>query len=354
MIKTTFLDTDSLDCGDIDFAPMENQSLQLGFWKQTSPEQTRERIQSAEIIISNKVILDADVLKNSKLLKLICIAATGVNNVDLDFARQQGIGVCNVTGYATASVVQHVFALMTSLQSRLAEHRGSVFNGEWSRSDNFCVLNYPYEELNGKTLGIIGYGELGQAVAKVGRGFGMKVLVAESSSTKDIKRSRNNKMSSSQSNTISAQSLYNDSLQQLNEPECSSIDRIPFERLLSESDVVSLHCPLADNTRYLINADAFKMMKSTAMLINTARGGIVNEPDLLDALKCGAIAGAALDVLEVEPPPANHILLAYDKPNLILTPHVAWASRESRQRLVDQLGLNIQAFLKGKVRNSVL
>jgi len=354
MIKTTFLDTNSLDCGDIDFTPLESQSLVMDYWNQTSIAQIPERISAAEIIISNKVILDSDVLKNANHLKLICIAATGTNNVDLDFARQQGVSVCNVTAYATASVVQHVFALITSLQSRLAEHRGSVFSGEWSGSQNFCVLDYPYEELSGKILGIIGYGELGQAVAKVARSFGLKVLVAESDHSKANNKSMSDAQRKTNSNTVSAQSFYKDSLQQVNDKSVSPVERVTFERLMSESDIVSLHCPLAENTRHLINADAFKLMKSSGILVNTARGGIVNEPDLLDALAAGTIAGAALDVLEVEPPPDNHLLFTYDKPNLIITPHVAWASRESRQRLVDQLGLNIQAYLKGKVRNSVL
>ncbi|VAW80853.1 D-3-phosphoglycerate dehydrogenase [hydrothermal vent metagenome] len=394
MPKLVFLDTESLDCGDIDFSELKGLCAEVECWPQTSKDQCAQRIQSAEIVVSNKVILNETVINSAKYLKLICIAATGTNNVDLQFAKQQGIQVCNVTAYATASVVQHVFAMLTSLQGRLVTQQRSVISKQWSRSDNFCILDYPFSELQGKTIGIIGYGELGKAVANVAKSFGMKVLLAQRPYNLDQAMNLNQEippkqysepvkvnilsqdyhltqsdtdkqcsdltqcLDSDRVNEVSHRgdlSQSNESAQkQFPSSDNNNVSKVPLSDLLERSDVVTLHCPLVEETRGLIGADAFNSMKSSALLINTARGGIVNEIDLLVALKSGSIAGAALDVLENEPPPENHPLFAYQEPNLIITPHIAWSSRESRQRLVDQLVNNVRSYFDGDLLNSVL
>ncbi|MBT8440344.1 MAG: D-2-hydroxyacid dehydrogenase, partial [Gammaproteobacteria bacterium] len=289
-------------------------------WKNfpaTSTEETLQRVRNAELIISNKVVLDRAILSQCKQLKLVCVIATGTDNVDLQAAKELGIAVTNVTAYGTPSVVQFVFALLLSLATRLNEHQASSRNGEWSNSPNFCVLDYQFRELSGKTLGIIGYGELGKGVAKVAQALGMHVLVSQRPG---------------------------------GEP---SAGRVPIEELLSQSDVISLHVPLADNTRNLIGEVEFKLMKPTALLINAARGGIVDELALINALQSDEIAGAGVDVLSQEPPRNGNPLLDYDKPNLIVTPHMAWGAVESRQRLIDLVAENIIAYQNGEKRNRV-
>jgi glycerate dehydrogenase len=250
-------------------------------------------------------------------LRLICIAATGTNNVDLAAARGRGIAVCNVTGYATASVVQHAFALILALTTRLAEHAAAARDGRWAASDLFCVLDFPFRELAGKALGIVGCGELGRGVARVAEAFGMTVLIA----------------------------------QRPGGPPQEG--RLPLDELLARSDVVTLHLPLADNTRGLIGARELALMKPDALLIDTARGGIVDEAALVEALRCGRLGGAGVDVLAVEPPRGGSPLLDDPPPNLIVTPHVAWASREARQRLIEEVARNIEAFGEGRDRNRV-
>jgi len=269
--------------------------------------------------VSNKVVIDSEVIEHGRQLKLICIAATGVNNVDLLAAKHRGIPVCNVRAYATASVVQHVFSLILALNRKLFSYKNSVQNGDWSQSDFFCYFGEPISELEGKTLGIIGYGELGQAVAKVAQGFGMKVQLA-----------RSHKAGAAHSES-----------------------RVDISTLLATSDVVSLHCPLTADNHHMISSDEFAVMKSDAILINTARGGLVDEHALLHALETEQLGGAALDVLEEEPPSVNNSLIKHRADNLIITPHIAWASRESRQRLIDEIAENIQDFQSGFPRNIV-
>jgi glycerate dehydrogenase len=222
-----------------------------------------------------------------------------------------------VHGYATASVVQHVFTLLLALTTRFNEVTSAVKQGEWSRSRFFCLLDYPVRELAGKTIGIIGYGDLGKAVAHVAEAFGMQVLLAK----------RN--------------------------PNDDRPGRIALEELLPRVDVLSLHCPLTSETKGIIGADELALMKKDAVLINAARGGLVDEVALVEALRQEKLGGAAIDVIEVEPPPENYPLLGVSLPNLIITPHVAWASRESRQRLLDEIALNIEAFKAGQIRNRV-
>lgn len=317
-LNGVFLDLETVDQADLDLSQLKQALPHWQLHAATTPDETAERIKNASIIISNKVILDRSCLSQAKQLRLICVAATGTNNVDLEAARDLGIRVTNVTGYATPSVVQHVFSLMLALTTRLADYSQAVANGAWQQSSQFCLLNFPIQELAGKRLGIVGYGELGRAVADVAKAFGMQVLIGQ---------------------------RPGGSLQ---------LDRIPLEVLLPQVDVLSLHCPLAENTKNLIGQKELGLMKKGALLINTARGGIVDEAALAAALRSGKIGGAGMDVLIQEPPTEGNPLLESDIPNLIVTPHIAWASRESRQRLVDGLVANIKAYLQGNIRNRIV
>lgn len=316
-MKAVFLDYESLDKQDLDFSQLRAAFDDLILYPSTTAEQVLARIQDVNVVISNKVIVNAEVMEQCKNLKLILISATGTNNIDLDFARSKGIVVCNCQGYGTSAVAQHTLTLMLALATSLLKYEHAVKQGEWNKSPIFCLLDFPIVELSGKTLGIIGYGELGQAVAKLAEAFGMKILVASLPNRPTYK------------------------------------DRTPFAELLAQVDFLSLHCPLTDETRDLIDSQAFDKMKKSAFLINCARGGIVNEQALADALRQGKIAGAATDVLSVEPPTQGNVLLAQDIPNLIITPHSAWGSVDARQRIVNQMLENVEAFKQGKVIRQV-
>jgi len=311
-MKAVFLDYESLDQHDLDLSVLEASFDTLSLYPSTNQSQLLERVQHADVIISNKVIVDAATIQQCPNLKLILISATGTNNIDLIQARAQGIVVCNCQGYGTSAVAQHTLTLMLALATSLLQYDRAVQQGQWNKSPIFCLLDFPIVELEGKTLGILGYGELGQAVAKLAEAFGMKVLVG---------------------------SLPN-------RPSDSS--RIPFTELLAQVDFLSLHCPLTEDTRDLIDAKAFDAMKPSAFLINCARGGIVNEQALADALVQGKIAGAATDVLTVEPPKEGNVLLDQHLPNLIVTPHSAWGSVDARQRIVQQMVENAEAFKAGQ------
>ncbi len=311
-MKAVFLDYESLDQHDLDLSALEASFDTLSLYPSTSQAQLLERVQHADVIISNKVIVDAATIQQCPNLKLILISATGTNNIDLIQARAQGIVVCNCQGYGTSAVAQHTLTLMLALATSLLQYDRAVQQGQWNKSPIFCLLDFPIVELEGKTLGILGYGELGQAVAKLAEAFGMKVLVG---------------------------SLPN-------RPSDSS--RIPFTELLAQVDFLSLHCPLTEDTRDLIDAKAFDAMKPSAFLINCARGGIVNEAALADALIQGKIAGAATDVLTVEPPKEGNVLLDQHLPNLIVTPHSAWGSVDARQRIVQQMVESAEAFKAGQ------
>jgi len=315
--NAAFLDLDSVDRGDLDLSHL-NAAVKNWQWHSlVSVDELHDVLANVDVVVSNKVLLTGDHLSKAKHLKLVCIAATGTNNIDLEAAAGNNIAVCNVHGYATPSVVQHVFTLLLALTTRFNEYTSAVKRGDWSKSQFFCLLDYPVRELAGKTIGIVGYGELGKAVAKVAAAFGMKVLLAK----------RNN--------------------------QDQRPDRITLHVLLPQVDVLSLHCPLTAETRGMIAADELALMKNDAVLINTARGGLVDEAALLDALKTQQIGGAGLDVLQLEPPSADYILLGEDIPNLIITPHTAWVSLESRQRLINEIALNIEAFIAGEDRNRV-
>lgn len=316
-VSGVLLDVATIDQGDLDLGALD---LVCGPWvhyRHTEPADVLERIGNAQIVVTNKVVLDSGVLAQVSDLRLICIAATGTNNVDLVAAREQGIAVANVVGYATPSVVQHVFALILALTIRLPDYQRAIAGGAWQQHARFCLLDYPVRELAGCTLGIIGFGELGRAVARVAEAFGMRVLIAQRPSGPPAE------------------------------------GRLPLDQLLPQVDVLSLHCPLTATTRGLIGTRELGLMRADALLINTARGGIVDEQALADALRAGTIGGAGVDVLSAEPPRQGNPLLAADIPNLIVTPHIAWASRQARQRVVEEIAANIAAFRDGQARNRV-
>ena len=306
--QAVFLDFDSLRPADIDTTPLHALPLDWRIHATTSPAQVQSRIAEADVVVCNKVVLSAATLAAAPHLKLVAVTATGTNNVDREAAAALGIAVLNVRGYGTAAVAQHTLALLLALSNRLPQYARAAVDGTWSRSPMFCVLDYPMVDLGGKYLGIIGFGELGQAVGRLASAFGMELLVAEGS-------------------------------------EGARAGRLPLAEVLQRADVLSLHCLLSPRTERLINARTLALMKPQALLINTARGGLIDEPALAEALRRGRLGGAALDVLSVEPPPPDHLLLAPDIPNLLITPHCAWASPAARQRLLDLTADNIAAFL---------
>lgn len=312
------LDVASLAEQDLDLSGLMDSLEDWDVHPATSRAQTLDRIQGKQVAVTNKVVIDAEMMRACPELKLICITATGTNNVDLVAAKELGITVSNVVAYATDSVVQHVFAMMLSHFCSLPQYSDGVRSGDWSRSEQFCLLDYPVLELRGQVLGIIGYGELGRALAKVAEAFGMKVLIAEREGAGELREGR-----------------------------------IWLDDLLLQADVISLHVPLADNTENLIDSRRLGLMKESALLINTARGAVVDNKALAEALRKGEIGGAALDVLDQEPPPEDHVLLAGDIPNLLLTPHSAWAGRGARQNVVNETLANIRAFIAGESRNRV-
>lgn len=310
-MRGVFLDTLTMKLDELDTSALESVLDHWALFETTTPAETAARIADADVVITNKVVLDRALIEGAPNLKLICVCATGTNNIDLDAAAEKNIPVENVTGYTGSSLAQHTMALMLALATRWHHYSKDVAAGHWSQSPIFCRLDYPVIELAGRNLGIIGYGDLGQKVAALGEALGMTILIADSFSGEQ------------------------------------KPGRVPLSRLLAESDVISLHCPLTENTDKLVNQDFLAAMKNSAFLINTARGGLVDESALAEALRSGTIGGAALDVLSVEPPPENHPLLADDIPSLIITPHNAWISHESRQRLLDGVVDNIRAW-RGK------
>ncbi len=303
---------------DISPLPLANALTNIQYFTHTATDQVVERSQNAEVIISNKVVLTDDLMTQLPKLKLICIAATGTNNVDLEAAENRGIAVTNVAGYSTQSVVQICFTLIMALQSKLLPLQSELKQKPWSRHSQFVFLPQPFSELSGKTLGIIGYGTIGKAVAQVAQSFGLKVLIG----------------------------------QLPNRPQASH--RLSLNELLPRCDIVSLHCPQTEETAKLVDDAFLSMMKPEALLINTARGGLVDERALANALKSHQIGGAGLDVLSVEPPERDNPLLDGTLHNLIITPHLAWASKEARQRLIDGLAENIIAFEQQRKINRVV
>jgi len=285
----------------------------------TRHDEVAERIARADIVITNKVQVRADAIANASRLKMVAVAATGTDNVDFQACASRGIVVSNIRGYAVNTVPEHTFALIFALRRSIVAYRDSVRAGRWQEAQQFCYFDYPIRDLKGSTLGIIGEGALGQSVAALGRALGMQVLFAGRKGAGRQGR------------------LYT-----------------PFEELLAKSDIISLHCPLNDSTRNLISSAEFALMMRKPLLINTARGGLVDELALGNALRSGQLSGAGFDVTLPEPPPADHPLMQLlDLPNFILTPHVAWASEEAVQGLADQLIDNIEAWHRGEPRHVV-
>ncbi|SFQ55908.1 glycerate dehydrogenase [Halopseudomonas formosensis] len=303
-LSAVFLDHASLDQGDLNLQVLHEAAGQLSLYPATTPDQVIERIAGHQVVITNKVVIDEQVMQACPGLQLILIAATGTNNVDLQAARQRGIAVYNCQGYGTPSVAQHSLMLMLVLITRFESYRRAVRDGAWQRSTQFCLLDYPIGELAGRTLGILGYGELGQEVGRLARAFGMQVVVGAV-------------------------------------PGRPHPERPSLEALLPRVDILSLHCPLTDSTRNMIGRNELALMKPGSLLINTGRGGLVDEQALVDSLRSGHLGGAGFDVLTTEPPAAGNPLLADDLPNLVVTPHSAWGSREARQRIVGQLAENL-------------
>ncbi|WP_397449781.1 2-hydroxyacid dehydrogenase [Pseudomonas sp. NA-150] len=312
-----FLDHTSLDLGDLDLSVLHGQFADLHLHSSSTPQQVIERLQGAHVAITNKTIIDANTFASCPDLKLVLITATGTNNVDLVSAREHGVVVCNCQGYGTPSVAQHTLMLLLSLATRVSDYQSAVQHGRWQQAKNFCLLDFPIVELEGKTLGLLGHGELGGAVAKLAEAFGMRVLLGQIPGRP------------------------------------ARPDRVPLNELLPQVDALTLHCPLNEHTRDMLGAHELSLMKPHAFIVNTARGGLINEQALADALRNGHLGGAATDVLTVEPPVNGNPLLAGDIPRLIVTPHNAWGSREARQRIVGQLIENTQAFIAGTAKRVV-
>ncbi|MGF1643881.1 MAG: D-2-hydroxyacid dehydrogenase [Thiotrichales bacterium] len=312
------LDCATFDRGDIDFSPLRAVLPRWQMHASTAPGETLERLSGCEVVISNKVVLDRSVLERSPRLRFVGVAATGYNNVDVQAASELGITVCNVRDYATASVVQHVYAVILELARRTCDYRTALAGGAWSRASGFCLLDYPITDLSGKVLGVVGFGVLGQAVAAAAPAFGLQVMVAERGNV------------------------------------APRPGRYALDEVIATADILSLHCPLTTSTAGLINAATLRRMKPSAWLVNTARGGLVDEAALAEAIEHEVIAAAALDVLSVEPPPPDHPLLKLlPHPGLLITPHIAWAARSARQKLIDEVARNIEAFALGQPRNVI-
>lgn len=310
-MKLVILDGHTLNPGDLSFEPLKEFGS-LTYYDRTPTMLTAERIGDAEIVFSNKTLIDGEIMDACPNLKYIGLFSTGYNVVDIRHAAQKGIVVTNIPDYSSDAVAQHVFALLLSFSNKVAEHDAQVQAGEWSASKDFCFYGKLFE-LAGRTIGLVGFGNIGRRVARIANAFGMKVLV------------------------------YSRSRRPV--PEGIAASYTDFDTLLAESDVVSLHCPLFEETRGLMNAQAFEKMKKTAILINTARGPIVNQADLAQALEKGEIAGAGLDVVDVEPMTVDNPLL--HAKNCIITPHIAWAAQETRQRLLEIAVANLKAYLDG-------
>ena len=284
----------------------------------TGASEAAQRLQEATVAITNKVPLRAELLRQLPKLRMIAVAATGYDVIDVGYCRSHGIAVANIRNYAVHTVPEHAFALITALRRNLLAYRRDVEQGRWQQVDQFCFFDHPIRDLYGATLGIVGEGVLGQGTAHIARGFGMHVLFADHAP-----------------------------------PKAPGVVFTPFEEVLAVSDVISLHVPLTETTRNMIGLEELRRMKRTAILINTARGGLVDEHALAQALKEGLIAGAGFDVLTNEPPKQGNPLLELHLPNFILTPHVAWASDGAMQFLADQLIDNIEAFVRGEPQNLV-
>jgi glycerate dehydrogenase len=317
-MHSVFLDYETVSNGDLDASAITKAAGEVRFCASTADSEIIERIGGADIVLTNKVKLTRARLQAAAQLKLIAVAGTGTDNVELAAAEERGVAVCNVRGYCTTSVVQHAWAMILSLTQHLSAYGRLVTDGTWVKSEEYAVLAYPIRELAGRTLGVVGWGSLGRGVAQAAQAFGMRVIVCARPGT------------------------------------APQPGRVALDELLKSADIVSLHCPLTAATHGLIGARELALMKPDALLINTARGALVDTAALARALSEGRLAGAGIDVLPQEPPIDGDPLLDPAVPNVILTPHVAWAAREARQRCLDEMAANIQDFLHGGRRGRVV
>lgn len=314
-MKIVITDIDTVTQGDLSFEGIERLG-EAEYYGLTKENEVAERVRDADIILCNKTPLNRDNLKNAKNLKYIGLFATGFNNIDIPYCKERGIAVCNAPAYSTDSVAQLVFAFILELTNRVYAYKSLVDKGDWKKSRTFSMFPIPLTELKGKTLGIVGLGSIGQKVAEIGNAFGMNVIA------------------------------YNRS-----EKSVKGVALTDLKTVLKESDIVSLHCPLNKESENLINSETLALMKDGAILINTARGGVVVEEDAARALKSGKLSGMGTDVLRNEPMSENCPLYGID--NCIITPHIAWAAKETRERLIGIVEENIRGFIEGKVKNNV-
>ncbi|MDO6746225.1 D-2-hydroxyacid dehydrogenase [Gilvimarinus sp. 1_MG-2023] len=317
-VPTVFLDAQTVRPNELDISCLKHCAEPLTFYAHTQPHELLARTEGATCIITNKVEVSADFFAARPEVRLVCVIATGTNNVDLEAAQAHGVCVVNCRGYCTQSVAQHAIMLILMLLRSAPSYQKQVQQGDWSQSSLFCLLNDSIVETCGLTLGIVGYGDIGRAVRTLAEAFGLRVLISERVG------------------------------------QTPRAGRVAFDQVIEQADVLTLHCPLTDDTRGMINAERLSAMKDSAVLINTARGALIDEHALAAALRAHTIAGAALDVLTHEPPEANHPLLTGIVPNLILTPHNAWASRQARQVAIDQTAENIATWREGRTVRQVV
>jgi glycerate dehydrogenase len=317
-MRTAFLDYETVSDGDLDTASLEQAAPGIHFYSMTTEAQLAERIADAQILLVNRTRLTREHLEGARNLELIAVAGTGTDGIDLGAAQERGIAVCNVRAYCTASVVQHTWALILSLTQHLSQYARLATDGSWAEIEKYAVLANPARELSGRVLGIVGWGTLGRGVAAVGEAFGMRAIICNRPGAP---------------------------------PEQG---RVSLDELLATADIVSLHCPSTPATRGLIGGRELALMKPDALLINTARGALVDGAALAEALRARRLGGAGIDVLPQEPPTDGDPLLEPDIPNLIVTPHIAWAAREARQRCIDEMAASIADFRRGGRRGRVV
>jgi len=317
-MKAVFLDFATLG-PNLDQSSMQKVLPGIEIFNVTSDEEVAERIAGAEFILGNKIRINAQHMLDNPGLRFIGLTATGTDNIDLVAAQENGVAVANIRAYCTESIAEHVFGSLLNLTRSLSQYNTAVRAGEWQQAKDFCLLSYPMRELSAMTLGIVGFGDLGRGVQKVARAFGMNVIVSARPGSDAV-------------------------------PD----DRVAFDELIAVADVISLHCPLTPETKGLIAADEFRRMKADSILINTARGGLVHSAALVRALEAGEIGGAIIDVLPEEPPVNGNPLLDYAGLNLLMTPHVGWATNEARQAGLDQLMSCVTAFQNGNRQNRVV
>ena len=317
-MKAVFLDFETLGPG-LDLASLKAVTPDLDVYDTTSEAEVAERIRDADIVLTNKIQLTPELIAGAPKLRFIALTATGTDNVDVEAARQHGIGVANIRSYCTDSVAEHVLGVLLMLTHSLAAYDRSVKAGEWQSASGPLMLIHPVNALAGMTLGIVGFGDLGGGTARLAEGIGMQIMVSARPAAAEVPEGRHT-----------------------------------FTDVLAKADAISLHCPLNDETRNLFGRDEFRQMKSSAILVNTARGGLVDSAALAEALETGEIGGAAIDVLPQEPPVDGDPLLDFKGDNLIITPHIAWGSSSARQRAIDELAANTRAFINGETRNRIV